>query len=104
MILREFIISVSQSLMKANKSSTKSPAAKLNCRVRQQEDIRFDNIDHKLIKGENTERRRCKYVINKNVVPPIKCNKKTNILCSKCQINLCCVIGRDCFTKHHKNI
>lgn len=62
------------------------------CQALPEKSIRFDNIGH-LPSLENI-RRVCKKP---------GCTGKTNVLCSKCKVNLCFNINNNCFANFHSN-
>lgn len=62
--------------------------------VRPEPKDRFDNYNH-WVKFDNDEKRsrsRCKL---------IGCDKITYALCTKCEVHLCCSVGRNCFRDFH---
>ena len=101
MPLREFIISVSDSLMRSGKNLKKPVGRpKQNAEVESgktaykkiivSDDIRFDNVGHWV--SCDKKRNRCKF-----------CEKSmlTNTKCTKCDVFLCLTTDRNCFYDFH---
>jgi len=107
MLLREFILSVSRSLIQTNKLNSRklnflvisnktqkeATVKPMSSNLKTNEDMRFDNLDHwpVLVKTDN-ERKRCKIS---------SCKKYTKTKCSKCGVFLCLVTDRNCFFNYH---
>lgn len=55
-------------------------------------EMRYDGHDHMPLVDEKKENTRCKLEM---------CKYKTHIYCSKCNVHLCIMKGRNCFVKFH---
>lgn len=58
-----------------------------------QTDSRYDNLGHWVEFDGNHSRSRCK-------LPG--CKGFTHIFCTKCEVHLCCMPGRNCFRDYHE--
>jgi len=103
LLLRDFILSVSESLINARKLSgkkfnfcrtvTPKPKNISSSSCIANKDTRFDKLDHwvDLVK-ENNQRKRCKL-----------CGVTTTSRCIKCNVFLCLVRDKNCFYIYHHN-
>jgi len=59
------------------------------------EEMRWDKIDHFPVFDEKPNTSRCKYLF---------CKQKSSVLCSKCNVHLCFMRGRNCYIDFHSKI
>lgn len=105
MDLLAFRINLAETLLKVNKPkknmkgrpstipTDEPPPKKRNIEKRPSVDVRFDCMSHLPIVTNNKNESRCKME---------NCDKKTFMMCEKCEVHLCITKERNCFEKFHK--
>lgn len=76
----------------SNSTESPGPSKKKRTEVRPLQDLRYDGYQHLPHYDEKKEASRCK---NEG------CKNRTHILCAKCNIHLCILKGRNCFSTFH---